>query len=238
MGWGEEVVEVVLTVIALIILNFLGDMDKKTRTLFFSGVLFFALVASVSAVFKFITDGLVEMTTLGISFVLTGCVASVMILLMYSTNMIGLGDVLVVLFAGVAFPYVPIGVNVKMFPAIIPVSIALSMFFIFLEMRKTTVYISTFPSGFRRVRRRRANEIKSAKVITEYPVYVEGVGYVYEKVFNGSPQENTLVILEEVSDDALVYTLPNYPFVFYFALSLTFVVGLLLMIGFFELILV
>lgn len=228
------IVDLVGIAIAFLSLIPLGLADKKYRMIPALCVASLMLAGIVLTVLRFVYGTRIVAMTTELSLLLTGVIVMTMITIAYKTGMLGLGDILTVLAVSLVAPYAPLGNYVRAFPAVIPLATVVAVIMIYFKMRKNTVVVEGFPPGFRRVCKRRAGELKRAEVVTEYPIYVEGAGFVYDKVFNGSPVENTAKILESVSDDTTVYTIPNFPFVYYFMLSYFITMGVTLFLGLME----
>mgnify|MGYP000397905719 CR=1 FL=1 len=231
-----QILDLVATGLACAILFFLGIADAKYRSVPGGSVIVFLIGGAVFTLLRIILGGAETVLTVEFSVLVAGILALAMTALVHFTGMVGIGDVLTVLAISLMSPYPPLGFRVKMFPATIPIATIVATLMIYLKIRKTTIVLDQFPPGFRRVSVRKAFELKNADVITEYPVYVEGLGYVYEKVFNGSPVENTKKILRIVPNDAIVFTLPNFPFLYYFALSFIPISAVEVVLGVLELV--
>ena len=227
-----DLLAVALTCVALI---FLSITDTKYRTVPGEGVIALLIGGVILTFIRFILGNEQVVMTVEASLFLAGIITLTMSALVRFSGMVGIGDVLTVLAVSLMVPYSPLGLRVRMFPAIIPITTVLSVVMIYLKIRNSTMFMKDFPSGFKRVIRRKASELKKMNVLTEYPVYIEGLGYVYEKVFNGSPVKNTIDLIKSVPDDAIVYTTPNFPFVYYFTISFILVIGATLMLGIMEL---
>jgi hypothetical protein len=227
-------VDIIALAFATALLAILGVSDMKYRGVPTVLLALFIGGGVVFTVFRFVLGDIQLRSLVGVSLLNTGFIAFIMTLLAYRTGMVGIGDVLTVLATVFTTPYPPIGRLVRLFPAAVPLATIASALFIYIKIRETTVRIDHFPPGYRRVIIRRGEDLKRMNPVTEYPIYIEGVGFVYKEVFKGSPVENTMKLVSRLPDDAKVYTLPNYPFAYYFAIAYIVIMGLLLAAGFIE----
>ncbi|MEM1695995.1 MAG: hypothetical protein QXQ90_05315 [Desulfurococcaceae archaeon] len=214
-----HILDVASLAVLYVFLSYFSKMDRDYRYVPLSTVVMFAASSIVVASARFYLADTLTLTTYCVSLILTGLLASTFLVLIHLTKMVGVGDIIVVLLTGIMCPYAPYPEGVRALPIINPVATAISALLMYIELRKSTVYIPSFPPRFRRVRKHRVSEIRKDATVKEYPVYIEGVGFVYDKIFASSPVENTLKIIQNVPDDAVIYTVPNFPFIFYFTVG-------------------
>lgn len=217
-------------------LIYLGIMDKNQRSVPSIWVSLLLALGAILTVVRLVMGDMKVVMVVEVSLFLTGIIAATMLFLMCFTNMIGVGDILVVLSSTFVMPYVPLGRWASVFPAITPISTLLASVIMMIIMRRSTIVMESFPPGFKRVCVRKAGELKARRVVTEYPIYVEGMGFVYNSIFSGSPADNAVKLLQSLPDDAVVYTTPNFPFVFYYAASYGAVSLAVILLGFLEVI--
>lgn len=213
------VVDVTSLVVLYAFLLYFSMMDKEYRSLPLYGIMLFTVFSIGINVARFYFANDVVLVVSYVSFLLTGLLAFAFTLLVYLTRMIGIGDVFIILLTGISCPYIPCSGIVTSLPILTPLATIISSSLVYVELRRTTSYIDGFPPRFRRVRKHRASELKNTSIVREYPVYIDGIGFVYDRIFTSSPVENVSKILHNVPDDAVVYTIPNFPFVYYFTIG-------------------
>lgn len=200
-------------------LAYFSVMDARYRSLPLYPTAMFAAAATASLAFRVALSDQATLFAVSVSLLLTGVVSMTMLVLVHMSKMVGIGDVVILLLSGLLCPYVPYPEGARLLPVLTPVSTAIASLLVYADMRRRTVRIDSFPPKFRRVRVHKAYEIKRSNPVKEYPVYVEGLGFVFDKVFASSPSENAARLLQSVPDDATVYTMPNFPFVCYLSLG-------------------
>lgn len=215
-------------------LAYFSVMDVRYRYLPLVPTLLFVVTSVATACIRASSSDQLTLSVLSLSLLLSGIVSATMLYLVHASKMVGIGDVTVLLFSSVLTPYVPYPDGARLFPFLTPLATAIAVAMVYTVMLKNTVYVSNLPPGFRRVRVHKAFEIKRSNVVKEYPVFVEGLGFVFDRLFASSPSENVTRLLSEVPDDATVYTLPNFPFVFYFTLGHVVATALLIVLQFFT----
>jgi len=198
-----------------------GFYDKKFRQLPVLYVLIFGVIAFAFMTYRLaVAPDDVKTVVMISSVVVMGLIGgTIMVALL--TKMIGSGDILVIVLSFVMSPYVPRIVSGRApLPLLIPLSVILGILAIYSRYRRETVKVKSFPMEFRRVVSKRAGELKEMNPLSYYPVYISGRGFVYEKVFSSDdPMAESKKILGDVPDMAVVYAVPSYPFVFYYAVG-------------------
>lgn len=229
------VLEIVLVLAGLAILLLLGVIDRALREVPTAVVVLLFGISLLIFSTKILSVSAVDRILYLISVLGTLLIVAIMGLVALRTNAVGLGDIIVVLASGMLVPVIPLGVYTKAFSMIPWYSSLLALLLIYLNNLRSTIYRRDFPPRFRRVVPLTAGNIKSSVVITYYPVYVEGMGFVYDEIFSsGDPRENTLRILSRVSDHTMVFAVPNYPFIFYYAISYIIVSTVFTLLGLIE----
>jgi len=200
-----------------------GNYDKKYRQLPITYVLIYGVIASTFMIYRLIVAPDDIKLAITISSITTMGLVGGISVISYITKMIGSGDILVIVLSFVMSPYVPrIGVNTPPLPLLIPLSVIISTVIIYSRYFKETRRVETFPREYRRVVVKSAGELKNMKILSYYPVYILGKGYVYEKIFKSNdPMQESMKILSDTQDSDVVYAIPSYPFVFYYAIGFT-----------------
>lgn len=139
-----------------------------------------------------------------------------LMLVYFHTGLIGEGDLIVLVLSGLTSPYVPIGYFAEL-PAPLPLSLAISSAYPFYRYIKTTSTVYVRGLGKIRARTRYVIDLKRGSLRDEYPIYISGYGKIEPKTA-GNP-ESVKALLESVPDYALVYTVPQYPYVYYYSIS-------------------
>lgn len=206
----------------IILLYILGYYDKKYRIVPLIPFLMYLVTALILMSLRlYYTDEITE-KVIYISLLATVAFIMGLVPISFYQNLIGIGDILVMLIAGIMTPYAPIGEKVKLLPIITPLSAILAVAIIYVIRGKITVYKADFPPGYRSVIKVRASWLKKQEVIKAYPVFIPGMGFVYEEIFKSDdPREATKELLKNVDDDIPIYVLPNFPFVYYYWISFT-----------------
>lgn len=139
-----------------------------------------------------------------------------LVLVYLHTGLIGEGDLVVLVASGLTSPYVPAGYFAKL-PIPLPIAMVVSSLYPLYRYLKTTSVVYIKGIGRARARVRYAVDLKRGLLKNEHPIYIDGYGLVQLKRL-GNP-ESIGKVLESVPDYALVYTVPQYPFVYYYSLS-------------------
>ena len=159
------ILDVSALVLDIALLYMFGQYDKKYRIV---PLLPFILFLSVSVAFLayrlYIADAHMKTVTL-LSLIVSGGLVAGLIPLATMSNMLGIGDILLVLASSLLVPYPPLGVEVRSLPVVTPLSVILAVAIIYYVRRKITVYKSDFPPGYRRVVKVRAGWLKKQEVV-------------------------------------------------------------------------
>lgn len=132
------------------------------------------------------------------------------------TGLVGEGDLLILAASGLVSPYIPIGYFTGL-QIPLPIAIVNSSISPLYRHYKTTSVVYVRGLGKVRVRVRYAVDLKRGHLRNEYPIYIDGYGVVPAKVFKDPSSVYKLV--ESVPDYTLVYTVPRYPYIYYYSIS-------------------
>jgi len=196
-----------------------GYFDRKYRMLPLAYVIIYGIVASAFMAFRLAsTTPDVKVSIAVASVLVLGLVAGVTVLAVF-TRMVGSGDVLVVVLSFIMTPYVPrVFSNNPPLPLFVPLAVAVGVLVIIGQYYTETKKLNSLPGAFKRVVVKTAGELKSMKPLRYYPVYVPSKGVNHSAVFKSrDPLEASIELLKGLKDDEVVYTVPSYPFVFYYA---------------------
>lgn len=139
-----------------------------------------------------------------------------LIIVYLQTGMIGEGDLIVLVASGLTSPYIPVG-YFRRLPIPLPMAMIISSLYLLYRYFKTTSVVYIRGIGRARVRVRYVADLKRGLMREEYPIYIDGYGRVQLRILENP--ESISKILESVPEYALVYTVPRYPFVYYYSLS-------------------
>lgn len=207
-----------------------GYFDRKYRMLPLAYVVIYGIVAAAFIAFRLASEPSYVKASIAVASVLVlGLVAGVTVLAVF-TRMVGSGDVLVVVLSFIMTPYVPrVFSNDPPLPLFVPLAVAVGVLAIVVQYYRETEKCNTLPSVFKRVVVKTAGELKSMKPLRYYPVYVPSKGVNHSTVFGSrDPIQASIELLNGLKDDEVVYTVPSYPFVFYYAGGFIFSAVLLL----------
>jgi len=208
-----------------------GAQDKKHRQLPLLYVLIYGAMAAAFMVYRLLIAPDYIKTAIAVSSVLSMGMVGGLAVLALTTRMIGSGDILVIVLSFMATPYVPrISAGKPPLPVFVPLSVIVSALAVYLRYLRETKAVRELPKGFRRVVVMPAGELKKMNPLTYYPVYVQGKGYVHEKVFKSNdPMQESIRILSDARDTDVVYAVPSYPFVYYYATGFAFAAVILVL---------
>ena len=204
-----QLVDAVAFPTTVMLLYFLGLYDKKYRAVPLSVFSIFTISSALLGVARLVVADDYVRHVIFISFLVSGVLLSVFVPVSIFRGMIGIGDVLAILATSIALPYPPFApISLVFAPVFIPLSVIITTLIIYVEIRRNTIVVDELPRSFRRIVKIRASQLKNAEILTMYPVYIEGVGPVYDKVFRSNPQKTSKEILSKVDDNAVIYAVP------------------------------
>lgn len=219
------VAEYVLLVANTILLLLEGASDKKIRGIPHWLVILHAVLALVSMAIRFSYLDIAKFT---IVYAITGFLVAVLVLVWYLTGLIGEGDVTVIALSSATTPYIPVG-YLSGVPITAPLAILASATYLTYKYIKTTRVVYLKGAGKVRARVRYVADFKHGLLGSEVPIYVDGYGVLpLEARKNPSYMRK---LLASMPDYAIVYSVPNYPYVYYYSVSFIFTCFALFMVS-------
>ena len=215
--------ELLIFIVSSLLLLISGELDRRYRLIHPAPLLVLLGIGIVATGYKLLKGG-IHLATVTLSVFAAGVVSVGLVVILVTTSMIGLGDILAILASTLATPTIPVG-RLTMIPGPSLIAALIASIILYINMRRMCEYRPDFPKEYRYVIKTYAGNLKRMRVLTMYPVVIDGKP-VYEEVFSGNPARNSKRILSRVSDDAVVYAVPNFPFVYYYALSYIGVYGI------------
>ena len=233
-----NVLDIFFSLIAGILAIVYGVTDRKFRALNLLPILAGITLSLVNLGRIFLSGSL---RTHAISLVTVLITIIPLYLLFRFTNMVGLGDVLVVMILGFISPYPPLLPN---FPALTPLSLVLASAYLIvrvhMDSRQYKLLIASLgysSNKYKNVIVRRGielrRELEELGYVTTYPVFIEGYGNVNSEVFSEDPQEITKRLIRDkiITDEKLVVAIPNYPLLYYYGIAFNILLIILSLIG-------
>ncbi|MDK6028686.1 hypothetical protein QPL79_04865 [Ignisphaera sp. 4213-co] len=207
--------EFVFFVINSLLLLLEGVSDYKFRGVPIQLVTTHTIIAIASTIYRLLT---MDLQTFLKIYIGLAVVATIFVILYMFTGLIGEGDVVIAIITTAQSPCIAVGYfKYLSIQAILAIVIA-SSYLLFHYMRTTpVVYIEGL--GRVRAKARYAADLKYSN-LKETPIYVEGLGEIPKDVVKSLSKLRKF--LENASDNAIVYTIPNYPFIFYYSIFFIF----------------
>jgi len=225
---AADIASVIMNTIMLLVG---GIFDKKFRQLPIAYLLVYGVTAAAFMVYRLSVAPDDVRMAIAVSSVLSIGMVSGLAVLSYTTRMVGTGDILIIVLSFMMTPYAPGVCGMAPLPLLIPLSVIAGTLMIYLRYLRETKVVEALPRRFRRVVVKTAGELRRMKALTYYPVYISGKGYVYEKVFKSDdPVQESLKVLSNLQDDDVVFAVPSYPFVYYYAAGFILVSVILLLL--------
>lgn len=217
--------EFILLIINAVLLFLEGASDKRIHGIPYKLVLAHAILAIVSTVLRYCYLSIAEFIVV---YALVGVLLAVLALLYIFTGLVGEGDIAVIAFSSATTPYVSVG-YLSHIPIIAPLAIVISATYLAYKYSRTTRTVYLSGVGKVRARVRYAVDFKRGLLRDEVPIYIDGHGSIPIKTRKNP--EHLKKFIDVVPDYAIVYSVPNYPYIYYYSASFIFTYSLLLMIS-------
>lgn len=217
--------EYVLLVANTLLLLLEGASDRRFRGVPYQLVVVHVVLAVGALTLRY---GLLDKQVFVAVYATTGVLLVVLAAVYLLTGFIGEGDVIVVSSSSAVTPYVPLG-RLSGIPLVAPLTIALSSTYLLYGYHRTTKTVYLKGLGKVRVRARYTIDFKKGSFRDEVPVYIEGYGAVPSRVRRNPKYLEEL--LSRVPDHVVVYTVPNYPYVYYYSFAFLATYPLLLLVS-------
>lgn len=209
----NSVLELVAFVLNSVLLLLEGASDLKFKRVPILLVGIHGLLVGVFTVTRLIMLGF---SVLQLSYAALAITAIALLVLHVATGLIGGGDLLVVLASGLLSPHVAIG-KLSGSGLVVPLAVLASASYLLYKYYSTTSVVYLKDLGKTRTRVRYATDLKASAIKDEVPVYIEGFGVVDRKLLRNPGELGK--VLSDLPDGALVYTVPSYPYLYYYAAS-------------------
>lgn len=202
-----------------------GASDRKFHGIPYTLVVAHVILAAVATATRY---SYLDQATFALVYATTGTLVAVLAALHVFTGLIGEGDVVVMASSSAVTPYVSLG-YLSGVPLLAPLAVAVSSAYLFYRYSLTTRAVYLKGVGRVRARVRYAVDFKRGLLRGEVPVYIDGYGAIPVKARKNPGRLEKL--LAGVPDYAIVYAVPNYPYIYYYSVAFVTVYLLLALIS-------
>ncbi|MEM4101631.1 MAG: hypothetical protein QXE24_03010 [Desulfurococcaceae archaeon] len=197
-----------------------GSSDLKLRGVPVVLLVAHGFLAAASMIYRLVTGDLHQVI---LAYAVISGLILLLLLVYFSTGFIGESDIAVIATSSFTSPYVFIGFF-RYLGLVAPLAILTSSAYLLYKYRRTTGVVYLKGLGKTRARLRYAVDFKVSNLLRyETPIYIENYGVIPREVVRNA--EKLREILDNVNDYTIVYSVPNYPYVYYY--SLTYIVSYL-----------